>query len=344
MSVHVRHFVQHCIPCQASKTSRRRPRWPLISIPLPSRPGEMVAFDILGPLPETRRGHKYILLVVDLFSRHVEPYALTSEEKTAIGCASSKLAEDYVVRWGCPKYLLSDRGSEFTAKVARDVYRMLGAKKRFTSSFHPQTNGCVERLNHTVCQMLSHVVGAQQLEWDEYLLQVCYCHNNHVSKATGLAATEIHIGRYPQLPMTLLGSRNDIKGWQSTARDQLDYLHLMKDRQTRAYELVKESDRLMKAKHRANNEKIDNAFRPTFAAGQWVWVYDVQYTLSTANGIPSLDREAVQQRIKAKLANKWGLFKILGVGPCAVDEHEIGPNLLYLDLPKDSRTNRRVSV
>ena len=222
---------------------------------------------------------------------------------------------------------------------------MLGAKKRFTSSFHPQTNGCVERLNHTVCQMLSHVVGAQQLDWDEYLLQVCYCHNNHVSKATGLAATEIHIGRYPRLPMTLLGSRNDIKGWQSTARDQLDYLHLMKARQTRTYELVKENDRLMKAKHRANHEKIDNAFRTTFAAGQWVWVYDVQHTLSTANGIPSLDREAVQQRIKAKLANKWvGPFKILGVGPCAVDEHEIGPNLLYLDLPKDSRTNRRVSV
>lgn len=210
MSAHAQHFLKHCIPCQASKISRRRPRWPLISIPLPSRPGEMVAFDILGPLPETKRGHKYIFLVVDLFSRHAEPYALTSEEKTAMGCAS-KLADDYIVRWGCPRYLLSDRDAEFTAKVAKDVYRMLGTKKRFTSSFHPQTNGCVERLNHTVRQMLSHVVSSQQTDWDEYLLQECYCHNNHVSKATGLAPTEIHIGRYPRMPMTIPGSRHDIK-------------------------------------------------------------------------------------------------------------------------------------
>ncbi|CAB1111159.1 unnamed protein product [Ectocarpus sp. CCAP 1310/34] len=257
-------------PCQASKTSRRAHRWPLVSLPLPSRPGEMVAFDILGPLPKTKRGNMYILLVVDLFSRHVEPYALTSEEKTAQGCAT-KLADDCVVRWGCPKYLLSDRGAEFTARVAKDVYRMLGAKKRFTSSSHPHTNGCVERLNHTVCQMLSHVVCSQQTDWDEYLLQVCYCHNNHVSKATGLAASEIHIGRYPRLPMTILGPRNEIRGWQSTKQDQLDYLHLTKDRQARAYQLVVESDRLTKEKHRANNEQLDNAItkRPNFSAGGW---------------------------------------------------------------------------
>lgn len=168
MSQSVRWFVSHCIPCQASKSSRRAHRWPLISLPLPSRPGEMVAFDILGPLPTTKKGNKYILLLVDLFSRHAEPYALTSDEKTATGCAT-KIADDYIIRWGCPKYLLSDRASEFTAKVAQDVYRMMGAKKRFTSSFHPQTNGCVERLNHTICQMLSHVVSSQQTDWDEYL-------------------------------------------------------------------------------------------------------------------------------------------------------------------------------
>lgn len=129
----------------------------------------MVAFDILGPLPVTKKGNKFVFLVVDLFSRHAEPYALSSDEKSAQGCAS-KLADDYRTRWGCPSVLLSDRGGEFTAAVARDVYRLLGSKKRLTSSFHPQTNGCVERLNHTVCQMLSHVVSAQQTDWDDYLL------------------------------------------------------------------------------------------------------------------------------------------------------------------------------
>ena len=87
MSESVRWFLKHCIVCQSSKTSRRPSRWPLISLPLPSRPGEMVTFDILGPLPLTARGNKYIFLVVDLFRRHAEPYALAADEKTAYGCA-----------------------------------------------------------------------------------------------------------------------------------------------------------------------------------------------------------------------------------------------------------------
>lgn len=213
MSDSVRWFVKHCLVCQASKSNRRPPRWPLMSLPLPSRPGEMVAFDILGPLPTTTRGHKYVLLVVDLFSRHAEPYALTAAEKTAQGCAT-KLADDYCTRWGCPTFLLSDRGSEFTAAVAKDVYRLLGSKKRYTSSFHPQTNGCVERLNHTVCQMLSHVISAQQTDWDDHLLACVYAHNNHISRATGLAPMELHIGRYPRLPMTILGPPHSVWGLQ----------------------------------------------------------------------------------------------------------------------------------
>ncbi|CAB1110896.1 unnamed protein product [Ectocarpus sp. CCAP 1310/34] len=220
MSDSVRWFMKHCIVCQASKTARRKPRWPLFSLPLPSRPGEMVAFDILGPLPTTKRGNKYVLLVVDLFSRHAIPYALSADEKTAQGCAS-KLADDHCTRWGCPVYLLSDRGGEITAAVARDVYRLPGAKKRFTNSFHPQTNGCVERLNHTVCQMLSHVISAQQTDWDDHLLPCVYAHNNHVSKATGLAPMEVHIGRYPRFPMTVLGSQKLVSGMQSKQRDDL---------------------------------------------------------------------------------------------------------------------------
>ena len=209
MSASVKWWIRHCIVCQAAKSSRRAPRWPLISLPLPSSPGEMVSFDISGPLPKTKNGNKYILLIVDLFSRHAEPYALSAEEKTAKGCAN-KLANEYVTRWGCPKLLLSDRGAEFTAQVAKQVYEILGSKKRLTSSFHPHTNGCVERLNHTVCQMLSHVVSSRQNDWDEYLLQVVYAHNNHISRATGLAPNEVHIGRYPRLPMTLLSSQKQI--------------------------------------------------------------------------------------------------------------------------------------
>ena len=55
---------------------------------LPSRPGQMVAFDPLGPLPRTNQGNEHVLLVVDRFSRRVEGYALSADEKTTQDCAA----------------------------------------------------------------------------------------------------------------------------------------------------------------------------------------------------------------------------------------------------------------
>ena len=50
-----------------------------------------------------------------------------------------------------------------------------------------------------------------------------------------------------------------MKGHQSAKRDQHDYLELMRDRQVRAYRLIREEDRLVKANHQAANESTDAA-------------------------------------------------------------------------------------
>ena len=184
--------------------------------------------------------------MVDLFSRHAEAYALTKEEKTAEGCADI-LVHDYIPRWGCPHTLLSDRGTEFTARVARVVYDMLGAVKRYTSAYHPQTNGMVERLNHTLCQMLSYLEADDQKDWDKLLLHAISAHNNNVSRGIGLAPNEVHIGRYPRLPMTIL-ERRGVAGHQGLKADQLEYLQLMRGHQVKAYDLVKQEDYLIKSR------------------------------------------------------------------------------------------------
>ena len=153
---------------------------------------------------------------------------------------------------------------------------MLGAVKRSTSSAHAQTNGTVERLNHTLCQMLSYLIADNQTNWDKLLLHAIAAHNNTVSRGTGLVQNEVHIGRYPRLPMTVLEGRR-ARGHQGLRRDQLDFLQLMRERQNRVYELVRKGDFLTKAKHQAANEKLNSIFRQ---AGQWVWVYDDKSTIS----------------------------------------------------------------
>lgn len=114
---------------------------------------------------------------------------ITSAEKTVQDCAPG-LVNDYIPGWGCPHAFLSDRGTEFVSQVCSDVFDMMGAAKRFTSSLHPQTNGMVERLNHTLLQMLSYLIDDDQGNWDEVLLHAVAAHDNNVSRDTGLALNE----------------------------------------------------------------------------------------------------------------------------------------------------------
>ena len=111
MADSVKWWVRRCCTCQARKAARNTIRCPLVSLVLPTCPGQMIYFDLLGPLPETERGNMYVLLIVDLFSRHAEGYAMTKEEKIARGCAA-RIVDNHIPRWGCPHTFLSDRDAE----------------------------------------------------------------------------------------------------------------------------------------------------------------------------------------------------------------------------------------
>ena len=129
--------------------------------------------------------------------------------------------------------------------------------------------------------MLSHLIADNQTNWNELLLHAIATYNNSVSRGTGLAPNEVHIGRYPRLSMTTLEGRG-ARSHQKLRREQLDFLQLMRERQNMAYELVRKDGFLIKAKHQAANETLNSIFRqrPNFAAGQWVRVYDDKSTIS----------------------------------------------------------------
>ena len=107
-----------------------------------------------GTPSKNSTGNEYVfLLVADLFinSRHAETYALSADEKTAKGCAA-KLVHDYIP---LPQ---RQRSRVRVHDLLGNLPRARGLKEIYSSSAHPQTNGMVERLNHTMCQMPSHLV------------------------------------------------------------------------------------------------------------------------------------------------------------------------------------------
>ena len=106
----------------------------------------------------------------------------------------------------------------------------MGVRKGAASSYHPIDNEGVERVNHTMAEMLAMVVNERQDDWDLRLPQVEFASNASVSAATDLAPNEVNMGRLPRHPPD--GFRTHLSsGMQSLARDHLVYCDLATGRQ-----------------------------------------------------------------------------------------------------------------
>ncbi len=119
-----------------------------------------VGIDIVGPLPRTSQGNAYILVMVDYFTKWPEAVPIPNVK-------ASTIARTFI---RAPQILLSDRGKQFTSKLFEQVNRYLGVKKDFTTAYHPQTDGLVERFNHTLVNLLAKAVKPTQRDWDEWIV------------------------------------------------------------------------------------------------------------------------------------------------------------------------------
>ena len=203
------YWVQHCWPCQARKRGGRISRWPQVLRDMPQSAFDSVAFDIFGPLPPSDAGHTHIVVVQDLYTRWVDLYPLRPEQNTADGIATI-LVDDYCTKHGVPRTLLSDRGTQFMAALSVSVYRHMGVRKLFTTAYHPQFNGTVERFMQSLATMLSMVVGGKHKDWHLWLPHVAFAYNASEHAATGVTPFMLATGREPRIALhQILGHLSD---------------------------------------------------------------------------------------------------------------------------------------
>ncbi|MBR7801843.1 transposase, partial [Undibacterium sp. FT137W] len=88
---------------------------------------------------------------------------------------------------GPPDSVLTDNGPQFASLFFQGVCDLMGIKNLFTTTYHPQTNGQVERFNRTLVDMLRHYVEEHQEDWDELLAVLTLAYNSRVHRTTGVA-------------------------------------------------------------------------------------------------------------------------------------------------------------
>ena len=145
-------------------------------------PLERVALDILGPLPTSKRGNKYILIVGDYFTKWVEAYPLQDQRAEIIAMV---FVQKFVSRFGVPLQLHSDQGRNFESVLFNDVCNLLGVDKTRTTALHPQSDGMVERFNRTLENQLAVFVEKHQQDWDDHVPLILLAYRSAVHEVLG---------------------------------------------------------------------------------------------------------------------------------------------------------------
>ena len=160
MKKDVQQFCSSCDTCRRVNLKVPKQRPELHPIPV-TDVWNHIGVDLVGPLPETPRGNKYIVTATDYFSKW--PEAAPLAEKTAVEVANFLFG--LFCHHGWPKILSCDQGREFVNAVSHCLFDMTKVEQRISSAYHPQTNGLDERTNQTLVKSLIKLTSSQ-VDWD----------------------------------------------------------------------------------------------------------------------------------------------------------------------------------
>ena len=198
----VNRVVDNCPICQVNASKRSKDQGPLRPITA-SYPWEVVTIDfVCGFTPSVRSKHTACCVVCDRFTRmvHLESCKDHITTKEAVGLVLKMI----VSRHGCPRIILSDKGTTFDSMLWREVWQMLGTRISIATTHHPQTNGLTERLNRTLIALIRKYTQMYPTRWAEFLPIFEFAYNRSVHSTTGVQPFVADTGHLPLIPAQLL--------------------------------------------------------------------------------------------------------------------------------------------
>lgn len=149
-----------CRICAHTKNARANE--PPLRVVETSEPLELVCLDILDIGP-SNSNNKYICVIVDHFTKYVVAEPIPNKSADSI---AKVFVEKFVLTFGAPRRIHSDRGTEFLNATMAEIAKILGIERSFTAGHDPQGNGLVERVNRNFEKNNRHFeeVDGQQLD------------------------------------------------------------------------------------------------------------------------------------------------------------------------------------
>ncbi|UYV84885.1 K02A2.6-like, partial [Cordylochernes scorpioides] len=261
----VEKWCRNCTQCSARKgpTTRYKGKLKIYNV---GAPFERIAIDVVGPFPKSDLGNKYILVIMDYFTKWPVAVPIPDQEASTL---SEALLQDWVCIFGVPRILHSDQGRNFESNIFQELCRRLNIEKTRTTPLHPQSDGMVERFNRTLTQHLTVFVNKNQRDWDQHLPMLLMAYRSAEHESTGYSPARMLFGHELRMPCDVLLGRPE-----ETFENTNEYISHLEERMLSIHQWARE-------KLHFSSEKMKDRYNvktshKTFKEGEMVWLHNPQ--------------------------------------------------------------------
>ena len=193
----VEEYITNCRICQKNKFTGPYVKAPFQETDTQFHPWDKLYLDIVGPLPVTEEGHKYVLTCQDNLSKYLLaiPMMTQTAEEVVLN-----FMRHIVLQYGIPCSVVTDQGTQFMGDVFKSLCKLLKVHKLNTSAHRPESNGALERAHKTMTEYLRCFCDPRGSDWNKWLPFACFVYNTTPHTMTKYAPYEILFGRKANVP------------------------------------------------------------------------------------------------------------------------------------------------
>ncbi|GKT30058.1 hypothetical protein ADUPG1_001365, partial [Aduncisulcus paluster] len=200
--------------------------------------------DTVGPIMPSKAKSRYLVVMVDCFTRWTE---IVPTKRATAKAAADALISGIFGRFGLPRCIRSDRGTQYVNGMISELYKKLGVTPHKVLPYHPQANGIVERTNQEVIRHMR--IAAMRIgdneEWEQLIPLAQYVINTTKNRMTGKTPYEALCGDFRKPARgTLLDWKDEVE--EATLTDDVtpgeemcEYVTMLKKRVTEIQEIMR---------------------------------------------------------------------------------------------------------
>lgn len=212
-------FIKTCPECQLRKPRNHLKPGIQGTLPIGDKPFSCIYSDLIGPLPETANGNKYILVVTDSLTKFVVTEAIPNKRTNTV--AHAILERVYYV-YGIPEIFISDQGKEYISSLWNRINHTLSVDQRRTTAYHPCANGQTEVTNRSLATAISMYIQNDQELWDQWLQPITFAVNTSYHSATKTTPYKLLFGTDPpEISDHVLGTEDKSVGLHKKMINQI---------------------------------------------------------------------------------------------------------------------------